>query len=436
MVPVALSLVAGRKGRVRRRVAGVLVSCLLASIVLAPIPASAQDPGCTGAGICLPDGLLTITFSKTGDPSCRFDATVDWGDGTRTNVPNFQNLQEVSHTYSPGVYSVSITGSGSSPDPNVSCTFTPSDLIVEIPIGDLPPVCTDTVQPPGCVFVIRISETHITPEMKANYRDGAAKLRQQIDRTEQVLTAPCTPVKIGKDIVKKGLREVIKKLPNKAAKKAAKDLLNIPDVCSSPTEYLSDKARESAERYERLADDPPDPNYKQVPRPRVQKTPRFGSDSLAKAVRRYARSLSRAEAIAEALIAAVEKAQGADQDNNEDWATLQTVTAADLARDSADAIETQLEDARGLQNTVRDFVKSDIKKRRRALDILRARHRSAVLDVVRDSGLNASKFWSAFKKLRYRIPQVPQIVAPDLVQGITLTLEAMRSLGNVLYQPV
>jgi hypothetical protein len=159
--------------RIRRRCLLLLAGALAVGLPAVPVPSSAQDPGCTGAGICLSDGVLVITFSKTGDPSCRFDASIDWGDGSaRTNVPNFQNGQQVTHTYSPGVYTASITGSGSSPDPDVACTFTPSTLTIEVPIGDLPPVCTDTVQPPGCGFVIRVSETHLTPEMKATTETG------------------------------------------------------------------------------------------------------------------------------------------------------------------------------------------------------------------------------------------------------------------------
>jgi hypothetical protein len=175
----------------------------------------------------------------------------------------------------------------------------------------------------------------------------------------------------------------------------------------------------------------------QVPKPRIQKSPRFGRDRLAKTVRDYARSLSRVEAIVEALIAAVERAQGADQDKNEDWATLQTVTAADLARSAGDALEAQLENAGRLEGVVGKFVTSDLQKRRKALEVLRARHRSAVLEVVQDSSVNASKFWSAFKKLRYKDPgPLPRIVSPDLVQGLTAALQAMRSLGDVLYQPI
>ena len=49
-----------------------------------PLQTQAQTP-CPRAVQCVPDGVLTITFSISGDTSgCEFTATVNWGDGEIT----------------------------------------------------------------------------------------------------------------------------------------------------------------------------------------------------------------------------------------------------------------------------------------------------------------------------------------------------------------
>jgi len=405
---------------------------LLGALLSRVSPAAASE--CTGPGICLPDGVLVLTFTKTGDPSCQFNASVNWGDGSpTTRLTNFADGQTVQHTYPPGMWTVSVTGSGSSPNPGVTCTFTPTSVPVEVPLpDDLPPACSETGEPAGCVFTIGVTETHLTPEMKANYADGAKKLLEQIDRTEKLLTFPCTPVKVTKDIIKKGLREVIKNLPKGVLKKWAKKLLEVPDVCSSPTKYLSDKARESAQRYQRLAADPPDENYMRVPPVVVTKPPSFGTSTLGQRVRAYAWSVSRLEARLQALVQALERAQGADLAADEPWTILLSVTAADLAILSSEGAADQIEAATRLRTSTVSYTKKDIRSRQEALAGLKA-HKRAVLKAL-DGAVSPKRFWRALKKTRYVVPdRFPQTLTAGIIDALTAAGESARLWGETLY---
>lgn len=96
------------------------------------------EEDCTNpSATCIPDGNYTITFFKTGT-ACTANATITWGDGsTPTQVQDFQDGQQVSHQYTdPGVYTISLTGSASSSDPEVTCTFVPSSFTAEVPEPD------------------------------------------------------------------------------------------------------------------------------------------------------------------------------------------------------------------------------------------------------------------------------------------------------------
>jgi hypothetical protein len=417
----------------RPRLHGVaLVVLALLGALLAWVPqAAAAD--CTGPGTCLPDGVLVLTFTKTGDPSCQFNATVSWGDGSPSvRLTNIANAQTVQHTYQPGQWTASVTGSGSSPDPSVTCTFTPGTVPVEVPLPDgLPPACSETGEPAGCVFTIGVSKTHLTPEMKANYADGSRKLLEQIDRTEKLLTFPCTPVKVTRDIVKKGLKEVIKNLPAGVLKKWAKKVLDVPDVCSSPTKFLSDKARESAQRYQRLAEDPPDDEYMRVPSAFAEKAPSFGKGGLGKRLRAYAWSVSRLEARLQALVQALERAQGADQAADEPWTIMLSVSAAELALLSADGAATQIAAATQLRASTVAFTKSDVRGRQAALSGLKE-HKAAVIKAL-DGAVSASRFWTALKKTHYDVPaRFPQTLTAEIVGALTAAGDSVRLWGETL----
>lgn len=113
----------------------------------APSPAKAALPAdtaqCTIAGaICAPGGEYTLTYTVTGSGDCAWTASILWGDG-ETGTVNYGSAgfsQE--HTYAdPGVYNLSVTGSGTSADPGTTCTFYPFDAEIEVPLS-----CTDTYQ--------------------------------------------------------------------------------------------------------------------------------------------------------------------------------------------------------------------------------------------------------------------------------------------------
>jgi hypothetical protein len=108
--------------------------CLLTCIVLAlgagfPWQPHAQSP-CPRATQCIPDGVLTVTFSISGDTAgCVFNATVHWGDGVSDHVAHIVDGQTVTHTYdAPGIYTIQITGAGTSTNPNDLCTFHPHTI--------------------------------------------------------------------------------------------------------------------------------------------------------------------------------------------------------------------------------------------------------------------------------------------------------------------
>jgi hypothetical protein len=109
--------------------------CLLTFIVLAlvagvPWQTQAQTP-CPRAVQCVPDGVITVTFSVSGDTAgCVFTAMVHWGDGMSNQVASIVDGQTITHTYdTPGRYTVHITGAGTPTSPEATCTYHPHTIV-------------------------------------------------------------------------------------------------------------------------------------------------------------------------------------------------------------------------------------------------------------------------------------------------------------------
>ena len=214
-------------------------------------------------------------------------------------------------------------------------------------------------------------------------------------------------------------------------KKWAKKVLEVPDVCSSPTTFLSDKACESAKRYQRLALDPPDDDYMRVPSAFAAKAPSFGPSTLGDRLRAYARSVSHLEAGLQALVQALERAQGADQAADEAWNILLSVSAADLALLSAEGAATQITAATQLRASTVSFTEKDVRNRQAALDGLET-HKSAVLKAL-DGAVSPARFWKALKKTHYDVPaRFPETVTPEIVSALTAAGDSVRLWGETL----
>ena len=102
----------------------------LAVVAAFPWQTQAQTP-CPRALQCVPTGVLTVTFSVSGDTSgCVFNTTVHWGDGASNTVSNIVDGQTITHTYAvAGIYTVHITGSGTPTSPDALCTFNPNSIV-------------------------------------------------------------------------------------------------------------------------------------------------------------------------------------------------------------------------------------------------------------------------------------------------------------------
>ena len=114
----------GHKGKVSKGM-WFLPTCICMALVAGfPWQTQAQTP-CPRAFQCLPEGVITVTFSVSGDTSgCVFNGTVNWGDGMINNVSNIVDGQTMTHIYDvAGIYTVHITGSGTPTSPDAICTF-------------------------------------------------------------------------------------------------------------------------------------------------------------------------------------------------------------------------------------------------------------------------------------------------------------------------
>lgn len=109
--------------------------CLPTVIFLAvvagfPWQPQAQTP-CPRALQCVPEGVITVTFSVSGDTAgCVFNAAVNWGDGVINNVSHIVDGQTLTHTYdAPGTYTIHIKGAGTPTSSDATCMSNPNTTI-------------------------------------------------------------------------------------------------------------------------------------------------------------------------------------------------------------------------------------------------------------------------------------------------------------------
>ena len=97
--------------------------------------AAAIPPNCVTAGAtCVPDGKYTLSYSVTGT-GCSWTANIDWGDEKTSIISYGDEGFSEEHAYAKsGLYDLSVTGSGTSPDPNTTCTFVSSSTQIEVPL--------------------------------------------------------------------------------------------------------------------------------------------------------------------------------------------------------------------------------------------------------------------------------------------------------------
>ncbi len=136
----------------------------------APASPIGDSSDCTGAGFCVPGGLLTLSENVTGDVgACSFSGTIDWGDGSSDSVGPYTSTIEVSHQYtSPGIYTVVTSISGTPVQDGATCTSDNSPLTVEVPAPidvQIAAMATENAQPSATQrsFTFDASGTTVTP---------------------------------------------------------------------------------------------------------------------------------------------------------------------------------------------------------------------------------------------------------------------------------
>ena len=111
---------------------------LIAAALLAAAPPVAADHGtsedCTGAGdFCIPEGVGSVLFFKQTE-DCQFDADIQWGDGQSQTVTNFQDGQQVFHTYTTHeVFQVSVDTSATPLVEGAMCLPQDGSFTYEVP---------------------------------------------------------------------------------------------------------------------------------------------------------------------------------------------------------------------------------------------------------------------------------------------------------------
>lgn len=149
----------------------------------APSSQAATQADCVEPGyICRPDGTFSLTFSSAST-TCTWSGTVNWGDNASDGFVSPPGVPStLNHTYAqPGLYTVSGSWTGTSSDPNITCTPGSAQFLVEVPVDrpdtfiNTPPAppANSTVRSNDPVFTYRSDEPSVTFECRLAPVDAA-----------------------------------------------------------------------------------------------------------------------------------------------------------------------------------------------------------------------------------------------------------------------
>ena len=134
-----------------------------------------QDP----SAFCLTDGTYTVSVGNTNPAACRFDVTISWGDGA-TDSFSIGPSRDVTHHYtSPGVYTISISGTGTPLIADATCTGDSGSGSVEVPA--LPELAQKEALLGEVSGLAGSFAEHLRKFLKLKLNRESKKLRRRVD---------------------------------------------------------------------------------------------------------------------------------------------------------------------------------------------------------------------------------------------------------------
>lgn len=183
--------------RGRRSLIAIILGLSLVGLLLAPIPATAhhatfEDCSQQAGVVCWPDGDGVVAFYDPFHVPCRFDATIDWGDGASDTVSNWQDLQEVHHQYtSHGFFTIVVVRTATPEQDGYDCPTGTDTHHAEVPVpaGEPTPTPTPTPGPEGRIASSTFPFNHRIDQAKQQLQTKIDPLVAQHNDLEAQLTA-------------------------------------------------------------------------------------------------------------------------------------------------------------------------------------------------------------------------------------------------------